>query len=151
MARSFLQELAALPLHARMEALRSHVRAQLTAVLSLEDSMSIAPDLGFFEMGMSSLTALELRARLQTSLGRPLPASVALDHPTLSALTAWLAKEKLAAELSGAGGPPLEGAQSADEPHSEEAALSQLEGYSEEELGSLLDEKLSRLDALDKK
>ncbi len=39
-------------------------------------------DTGFFDAGMDSLMAAELRARLATALDRSLPASIAFDHPT---------------------------------------------------------------------
>jgi acyl transferase domain-containing protein/NAD(P)-dependent dehydrogenase (short-subunit alcohol dehydrogenase family)/aryl carrier-like protein len=47
-------------------------------------------DQGFFDAGMDSLMAAELRARLATALDRPLPASVAFDHPTRRRLVAHL-------------------------------------------------------------
>ncbi len=47
---------------------------------------------GLFEMGMDSLMALELKNGLQTTLGYPLPATVAFDYPNIEALAAYLAK-----------------------------------------------------------
>lgn len=43
---------------------------------------------GFFDMGMDSLTALDLRKRLERALGRPLPATIVFDHPNVAALAA---------------------------------------------------------------
>ena len=59
------------------------VHAELAAVLGAP----IAPDAGFRETGMDSLTAVELRNRLQTALGCVLPKSVVFEHPTAAALT----------------------------------------------------------------
>lgn len=49
-------------------------------------------------MGLTSLLALELRNRLERALGRPLPATLTWNYPTVAAL---------AAHLSGADKPPL--------------------------------------------
>ncbi|WP_327116562.1 amino acid adenylation domain-containing protein [Nocardia sp. NBC_01730] len=46
---------------------------------------------GFSEQGLDSLTALDLRARLQTRLGVRLPATVAFDHPNVHSLADHLA------------------------------------------------------------
>lgn len=55
---------------------------------------------GFADLGLDSIMAIDLRTRLAHGLGRELPATVALDHPTVVALTAYLA-----GELSGARAP----------------------------------------------
>jgi myxalamid-type polyketide synthase MxaB len=43
---------------------------------------------------------MELRNRLQTSLGRSLPSTLAFDYPTLEALVHYLAQEVLALEFA---------------------------------------------------
>jgi len=58
----------------------------------LEQSQSIAPDKGFFELGADSLAAVELRNSLQSSLGRSLPVTLVFDHPSINALVEFLAK-----------------------------------------------------------
>jgi acyl carrier protein len=75
------------------EALRAHVRTQVSAVLGL--TADAAPDdgTGLTDLGMDSLMATELRTRLQQSLGVPLPATLAFEHPTISALTSFLMQE----------------------------------------------------------
>jgi len=51
---------------------------------------TVAPQQGFFDAGMDSVTAMDLRDRLQRHLGVVLPASVVFDHPTPQALTEHL-------------------------------------------------------------
>lgn len=58
----------------------------------------IDPTKEFGAMGLTSLLALELRNRLERALGRPLPATLAWNYPTVATL---------AAHLSGADKPPL--------------------------------------------
>ena len=44
---------------------------------------------------MDSLTAMELRNRLQTELGRPLPTTLTFKYPTLRTLAGYLVQEHL--------------------------------------------------------
>jgi acyl transferase domain-containing protein/acyl carrier protein len=60
----------------------------LAAVLGR--AQPLPPDLGFFDAGLDSLMATELRGRLEAALDRRLPASIAFDHPTRSSLVAFL-------------------------------------------------------------
>ncbi|WP_157746977.1 type I polyketide synthase [Micromonospora rifamycinica] len=48
---------------------------------------------GFADLGLDSIMAIDLRTRLAYGLGRELPATVALDHPTVVALSAYLTTE----------------------------------------------------------
>ena len=57
------------------------------------DPARVPAERGFFEMGMDSLTSVELRNRLQGALGLTLPSTVAFDHPTVLALSLHLARE----------------------------------------------------------
>ncbi len=50
----------------------------------------IDPDAEFISLGMDSLTAMDLRRRLQAALGTELPASLFFAHPTVTALAEGL-------------------------------------------------------------
>ncbi|WP_423395908.1 amino acid adenylation domain-containing protein [Burkholderia sp. LMG 21824] len=50
-------------------------------------------DLGFFEMGMDSLMALDVRTHLEKALGIPLSVALLFDHPTVNALADFLAEQ----------------------------------------------------------
>ena len=72
--------------HRRPALLLAHVRSQVAKVLGLGPSKAIDLQHGFFELGMDSLTAVELRNRLQASLGCTLASTLAFDYPTIEGL-----------------------------------------------------------------
>ncbi len=74
---------------ARRGMLDAAVRERVAQCLGVEVD-AVAPRVGFFELGMDSLVALEFRNRLQLDLGVSLPATVAFQYPTPDALVSWL-------------------------------------------------------------
>jgi hypothetical protein len=72
------------------EHLREWLQREFAAALGHTDAKSLDPHRGFFDLGMDSLTVVELRRRLQLALGLPVPASVIFNHPNLVALTTFL-------------------------------------------------------------
>ncbi len=82
----------------RQELLLAHLVDLVAKVLGLSSSHRLEPHQGFFDIGMDSLTSIELRNRLQTSLGRSLPSTLIFDYPTLDALAGYLANEMFSVE-----------------------------------------------------
>ncbi len=78
------------------QVLLQHVREQAAATLGHADVDSVPASKPFQELGFDSLTAVELRNRLNKSTGLTLPTTVVFDHPTPDALAGVLR-----AELSG--------------------------------------------------
>jgi acyl carrier protein len=70
--------------------LRRFLRAEVAAVLGIAHADKVAFDLGFFELGMDSLTSVEFRNNIQSKLGCRLSATVAFDFPTIDALAGHL-------------------------------------------------------------
>ncbi|MFN6445250.1 MAG: SDR family NAD(P)-dependent oxidoreductase [Nostoc sp. DedSLP05] len=73
--------------------LMNYVRSQIAKVLNLASPEEIDPKQGFLELGMDSLMAVELRNRLQSSLGCSVPASLIFDYPTVDALVSYFIQE----------------------------------------------------------
>lgn len=92
-SRTLVAELRAANPADRHDRLRAHVRTQVSAVLGLGRDAQPEDGSGLSELGMDSLMATELRTRLQQSLAHALPATLAFEHPTISALTTFLMSE----------------------------------------------------------
>jgi NAD(P)-dependent dehydrogenase (short-subunit alcohol dehydrogenase family) len=62
------------------------LRVEVAAVLHLEHGSVIGDRQGFFEMGMDSLMAIELKKRVERVLGIGLPRTIAFECPNIAAL-----------------------------------------------------------------
>ncbi|WP_275563053.1 type I polyketide synthase, partial [Streptomyces sp. 5-6(2022)] len=91
---SLVQRLAALDHGERLRHLTELVRTEAAAVLGHTTIDSIGPDQPFREIGFDSLTAVELRNRLNAATGLRLPATVVFDYPT-AAITAGYLRDEL--------------------------------------------------------
>jgi myxalamid-type polyketide synthase MxaE and MxaD len=76
----------------RRALLEEHLREQIGRVLRLSPA-SIEAHTALSALGFDSLMALELRNRLEDSLGITLPTTVAWSHPTIAALAVYLAEK----------------------------------------------------------
>ena len=127
----------------RRDVLIAHLRSQTSSILGFDLAREIELEQGLFDMGMDSLMAVELKGRLERSLGLPLPSTLTFNYPTIRALTDYLLKEVL---------------QFDSRPASEQTALIHLatpaktasvdqpsDGLSEDEISILLMEKLKQM------
>lgn len=64
------------------------LREDVATVLGIRDAKSIGLRDRFFDLGMDSLMAVELRNRLQASFDQPFSSTIAFDCPSLDALAA---------------------------------------------------------------
>jgi acyl carrier protein len=96
------QRLDSEPSGKRHQILLQFVREQAVKILALDSTQSIDDNQPLTELGLDSLMAVELRGLLTTELelSRNLPATLAFDYPTISALTDHLANEVLSWEKS---------------------------------------------------
>jgi SAM-dependent methyltransferase/acyl carrier protein len=133
-----LQRLAAARPQDRWDLLVDHVRGEVARVLRLPPGRTIELHRGLFDLGMDSLMSVELKSRLEASLGRPLPSTLTFNYPNVGALSEYLAKEALSLELS----PPPTPANASPELV---AVAADTDDISEDELASQLAEKLAEL------
>uniref|UniRef100_A0AAU2JZ13 SDR family NAD(P)-dependent oxidoreductase n=1 Tax=Streptomyces sp. NBC_00049 TaxID=2903617 RepID=A0AAU2JZ13_9ACTN len=92
---SLAARLAALAPADRDKALIDLVRTQVALVLGYADPVAIGAGQAFNELGLDSLTAVELRNSLSAVSGVRLPATLVFDYPTPDALAAHLRIELL--------------------------------------------------------
>ncbi|MGF1675431.1 MAG: SDR family NAD(P)-dependent oxidoreductase [Rivularia sp. (in: cyanobacteria)] len=76
----------------RRHLLEMHLRTQISQILGFSPD-EIDAEKGFFDLGMDSLTSVELKNRLQKSLKIFLPSTIIFDRPTLNALLDYLIEQ----------------------------------------------------------
>nr|AJW65409.1 type I modular polyketide synthase [Nocardiopsis sp. CMB-M0232] len=92
-ATGLLDRLGALPPQERLRTLEDLVRAEAAAVLGHSGPGALDRDRPFRELGFDSLTAVELRNRLNTLTGLRLPPSTVFDHPKPTSLAGHIERE----------------------------------------------------------
>jgi acyl transferase domain-containing protein/NADPH:quinone reductase-like Zn-dependent oxidoreductase/acyl carrier protein len=102
---ALVERLTNAPLQQRKRLLTDYLRDAVAEVTRV-DAAEIREDAGFFDLGMDSLMAVELRRRLEQGVGREIPVTLVMDHPRLSDAADWLLGDVLglseqAAEPSG--------------------------------------------------
>ena len=93
--------LAGLAPDARRSRLLELVTAQARVVLGHAAGTVIGPERAFRELGLDSLTAVELRNRLAAETGLRLPATLAFDYPNVAALAEHLLVNLVPAPVEG--------------------------------------------------
>nr|WP_318670663.1 beta-ketoacyl reductase [Nostoc flagelliforme] len=134
----FLEQLNALPANKRQSFLIAHLQSQVAEVLGLEPSHLADVQQGFLELGMDSLMAVDLKNRLEVSLGQSLSSTLVFNYPNIEVLANHLATYILSLE-------PSTQQDLQKDPKELSQASVELEQFSEDELASLLDAELAAL------
>ncbi|KUI24956.1 polyketide synthase [Mycobacterium sp. IS-1742] len=80
---ALVERLAGAPVQQRKRLLTDYLRDAVAEVTRVDPS-EIREDAGFFDLGMDSLMAVELRRRLEQGVGHEIPVTLVMDHPRLS-------------------------------------------------------------------
>jgi acyl carrier protein len=128
------ERLARTPVERQRGVVLNHVLDEAKKVLGLGAGHIIDSEQGLRDLGMDSLMSVELRNALQASLGRPLPSTLAFDHPTVASLTDYLAENVLGLT------PPEPGTESEDRTR----ATAEVASLSDAEAEALLEEELAQ-------
>ena len=80
------ERLAALPINTRNAQVVELLAEALAGVLGFSDAKDVDPSTGFFDLGMDSLMAVELKDRVAETFGVTIPSTAAFNYPNAEAL-----------------------------------------------------------------
>ncbi|WAN69216.1 SDR family NAD(P)-dependent oxidoreductase [Moorena producens JHB] len=140
----FIEQLKAVLPSQQKELLTAHVRSQVARVLGISSAQSIGLEEGFFELGMDSLTSVELRNRLQGSLSCSIPSSLVFDYPTVGELVDYLTQQVLEGD-KGDNYYLTKSLNNKDKEKEEQQLLAKTQDFSEEQLEEIINQKLNSL------
>ena len=89
-----VERLTNAPVQQRKKLLTDYLRDAVAEVTRV-DGAEIREDAGFFDLGMDSLMAVELRRRIEQGVGKEIPITLVMDHPRLSDVADYLLGEVL--------------------------------------------------------
>jgi acyl transferase domain-containing protein/acyl-CoA synthetase (AMP-forming)/AMP-acid ligase II/acyl carrier protein len=76
----------------RSSAIERLIRETVATLLGLDSYLNVEREKGLFDLGIDSLTAIDLKDRLEKSLGHALRSTIAFDYPTAAEMAAHLAE-----------------------------------------------------------
>jgi aryl carrier-like protein len=94
--------LAGRPDHERLAITVDNIRQLVAGILGHHDHAAIDPHRGLLDLGLDSLTAVELRNRLNAETGLRLGTTLVFDHPTVAALATRVVTDLASAEQGAA-------------------------------------------------
>ncbi|SOX55080.1 polyketide synthase family protein [Mycobacterium ahvazicum] len=110
-----VEQLTNAPLQQRKRLLTDYLRDAVAEVTRV-DVAEIREDAGFFDLGMDSLMAVELRRRIEHGVGREIPITLVMDHPRLSDVADYLLGDVLELSVQSAPRPVAAVTTRTDEP-----------------------------------
>ncbi len=125
----------------RRDAMLVHIQQHAMDVMRLDSRDAVDWRRGLFDIGMDSLMALELKNRLQASLGLSIPSTLAFTYPDVHAISGYLV-QRLFPEVAPEAISPPEDLAIAERLA---AAAAQIEDLDDAEMESLLARKVESL------
>ena len=139
----FIQILEKTPQKERQTLLINHLQKQIAIVLGLPPSELPDPEIGFFEMGMDSLMAIEFKKKLEKTLLISLSETLAFNYPNILALSSYIVEDVL-----GFNEVEDEEINLTENNTNTMNFLSQVENLSEDEIESSIAEELKEIETL---
>ncbi|WP_426994718.1 acyl carrier protein [Methylomonas sp. CM2] len=130
---NFEQQIAELSQDEAYQLAKTQLEQAIKQVLYLDEAKTIDSYQGFFDMGLDSITIVELRVNLQRRLGCDLPTTLLFDYANVADVCAYLL-ERHAKPLPS----PVEDVNA-------DTARTAVENLSEQELDQLISEKLQKI------
>ena len=93
-----IHKLQSTAVNQRKIVLIEEIKKEVATVLGLELSRQIEPQIGFFDMGMDSLMALQLKNNLQVKLGYSLSSTLTFEYPNIEILSDYLLQDIICLE-----------------------------------------------------
>ncbi|MEM7756776.1 MAG: type I polyketide synthase [Cyanobacteria bacterium P01_A01_bin.40] len=140
-----LQQLEQTAIENRHEVLVSYLQTEIARILKIKNPQAIDPARGFFELGMDSLMAVELKNSLETAFNYSIPTTIAFETPTIINLADYIGKEVCKWNLSECQG-DAEASLSNQNRHSD--PLKEVARLTEDEIQNSIAEKLKKLESL---
>ncbi len=137
------REVRALDSGPRRDRLAEFVHLEVAAVLGWTNPRPPDRRSGFFDLGMDSLMALDLKNRLQAAFGLPLRATVVFNYSTVDALAEFLTRQLMPLSAAEQLAPASTMEQAVSAPAEVDSPADTL---SEEELVRLFDEQIEAID-----
>ncbi|ORA39102.1 type I polyketide synthase [Mycobacterium aquaticum] len=111
-----VERLTNAPVQQRKKLLTDYLRDAVAEVTRV-DSSEVREDAGFFDLGMDSLMAVELRRRMEQGVGAEIPITLVMDYPRISDVADYLLGDVLGlAEQAKSAPKPASVTTSTDEP-----------------------------------
>jgi len=149
----WLDSLQGLPIREQKARVEQLIKLEAARVLGLDSADWVATDVGFFDLGMDSLTSVELRKSLQHALQTKLATTTLFKHPTVNELVIYIVDEVLNLSAENA---TITDLPEKDASSSENSAISKatnslnknastvdLQAMSDEELSAMIDAELN--------
>ncbi|MGN7610527.1 type I polyketide synthase [Magnetococcales bacterium HHB-1] len=146
---SLFDQLKAQPIHEQREQLMVLLKTYLAKVLELSDLEAIDEEKGFFDMGMDSLTSVELRNDLQKALNKNLSSTLLFKYTTPKALVDFFVQDLQTDQTTSKSASEPILSKAAPEASSEASLnppdLSEMEQLSEDDLEALINQEFDSL------
>jgi acyl carrier protein len=135
---AFKIQLQQAPPHERKSLLQKYIKDVVKKTLDMDVSETLEPSMRLFDAGLDSLMAVDLRNRLQSAIGHPIPVTLVFDYPTINKLTSYLAGCLLLT-------PSTTEPSKSEQDTGEQALLETIQSLSPEEVDASILEKLEKL------